>query len=48
MSGPGDPRNTGSTVSPWRGMGPELVITAAVITLVILTRIRETAFEPLK
>src|SRR5260370_1099004 len=33
MSGPGDPRDAGATVSPWRGMGPELVIAAAVIVV---------------
>ncbi len=33
MSGPGDQRDAGATVSPWRGMGPELVIAAAVIVV---------------
>ena len=31
MSGAGDPRDAGGLVSPWRGLGPELVIVAAVI-----------------
>jgi hypothetical protein len=31
MSGLGDPRDAEGTVSPWRGTGPELVITAVVI-----------------
>jgi hypothetical protein len=31
MSGPGDPRDAGATVSPWRETGPELVIAVVLI-----------------
>src|SRR2546423_8499580 len=31
MSAPGDPAETGATVSPWRGTGPELAIAGVVI-----------------
>ena len=31
MSGPADPRDAAGTVSPWRGVGPELVVAAMVI-----------------
>jgi hypothetical protein len=33
MSAPGHPAETGATVSPWRGAGPELVIAGAVIVV---------------
>ena len=33
MSTPGDPAETGATVSPWRGAGPELVIAGVVIVV---------------
>ena len=33
MSTPGDPAQTGATVSPWRGAGPELVIAGVVIVV---------------
>ena len=33
MSAPGDPAETGATVSPWRGTGPELVIAGVVIVM---------------
>ena len=33
MSAPGDPAETGATVSPWRGAGPELVIAGVVIVV---------------
>ncbi len=33
MSAPGDPAETGATVSPWRGAGPELVIAGVMIVV---------------
>src|SRR2546423_11418063 len=33
MSAPGDPAETGVTVSPWRGTGPELAIAGVVIVV---------------
>jgi hypothetical protein len=33
MNIPGDPAETGATVSPWRGAGPELVIAGVVIAV---------------
>jgi hypothetical protein len=34
MSGAGDPREAGGTVSPWRGTTPELLIAAALVLAV--------------
>ena len=33
MSAPGGPAETGTTVSPWRGTGPELVIAGVVLVV---------------
>ena len=33
MTGAGDPRDAGATVSPWRGAAPELVIAAVLVAV---------------